>query len=170
MIGVGLSVGLGGAPQSGAPAAPNPNLLLWSEQFQQAVWAKMSATVDADVALNPAGTETTADRISLTGLGSIIQLSATGATTGATVTHNVTLTGGFERYDLSGTFDGAVYAASVYIREEGATGFTVRLQLLRSGGFIALRFVDTGDEPVFLAWGAKLETPSLTAYVKREGT
>lgn len=160
---------MGQRPGGGAPSA-NPNLLKWSEQFQQAVWTKTSATVEADVALNPAGTETTADRISLTGLGSLIQLSTTPATTGATITRNVTLTGDFERYDLSGTFDGTVYVASVYIGEEGSTGFTVRLQLLRSGGFIALRFVDTGDEPVFLAWGAKLETPSLTAYVKREGT
>lgn len=172
MIGIGLGLGLGvsGGSQGGAPAPePNPNLLLWSEEFQQATWTKSSATITADAGDAPLG-GSVADRVALTGLGNVSQVSGVAATTGAGAFASANLSTAWQRFSVSGTFDDAVYVFSVYLREEAVAGLEVQLRLERSGGFLACRLRDLGDEPTFLAWGAKLETPDLTTYVKREGT
>lgn len=170
MIGIGLGFGVSGGSQGGAPAPePNPNLLLWSEEFQQSEWAKTSATVTADAGDAPLG-GSVADRIALTSFGNVSQVSTVAATVGSTSVSSAILSTAWQRFSVSGTFDGTAYVFSVYLREEVAAGLEVRLRIERSGSFLACRLQDLGDEPIFLAWGAKLETPDLTTYVKREGT
>jgi hypothetical protein len=171
-LGVGISPG-DSPPTAEAPAEPNPNLLLWSEEMQQAVWTVGAGTVlvTADGGLNPTGDETTADLLAFGGTGSVIgQTSATAAATGAAALSTLSLTGGYSRHSLSGTFDGVVYFLSVNLQEPLGGGSELQLRLERSGGFLRGGLRDLGDSPTVLAWGWKLETPDLTAYVKREGS
>lgn len=168
MIGVGLSVGLAGAPQSGGAAEPNPNLLLWSEALNNAAWVASGATVTANAANDPDGLPT-AERVAYDAEGSLSQttdvLVAAGDPASATKLAGAAL----ERHDITGTFDGAPYRFSVYAKGADAN---FSMALFRSGGALVVRLSnpdDGGGIDVDFAW-TKLETPTLTAYVKREGT
>lgn len=169
MIGVGLSVGLANAPQSGVPASPNPNLLLWSEEMQQAVWTVSAGavTVTADADTGPFG-GSVADQLAFGASGTIGQTSSTAATTGAAVLATKTTAAAWARYSISGSFDGVDYVLSVYLRDPSSSD--IRMRLERVGGFLRGSLQDIGDEPTLFACCWKLETPSLSAYVKREGT
>lgn len=160
---------VGGALATGAPAEPNPNLLLWSEEAQQAVWTKSNVTVTADIGDLD---RPTADELAYAGAAAIItQLSATAATTGALVSTTANLTSAWQRFSVSGTFDGIVYVASVYLREPSGAGNALSLRISRSAGFLLVGLRDNlGGAPTVYADAWKLETPDLTAYVKREGT
>lgn len=171
MIGVGLSAGLGGAAQGGgAPASPNPNLLLWSEALDNAAWTKAGAMVNANTALDPGGVESTADEIVFAASGSVRQVTTTPALAGDPVFVSASPTAEWGRFSISGTFDEAVYVFSVYIRDPSASA-SVTLRIDRSGGFLRCSLIEGLAEgfSVLVAW-AKLETPDLTTYVKREGT
>jgi hypothetical protein len=170
MIGVGLSAELGGgAPQGGAmpEVDPNPNLLLWSEEMQQATWAAADAVVTANQGQDELGA-TTADEIAFAVGGTVMQATGIAAVAGANQGATFEPPPARERFSHSGVFDGTTYQFSAFL--ESATGGQIRLELLRSGGFLAVRFRDIGDETVVLVSQVKLETPTLTAYVKREGT
>ncbi len=169
MISMGIH-DLGGLTMGGeawAPAEdePNPNLLLWSEQFQQAAWTKTNATVTADVGADPLG-GTTADQIAFLAGGAVRQVTAVAAASGVAVT--ATIATNDERPSATGTFDGTVYVFSVHPEPVGGAA-DIRLRIDRSGGFLRVSIEDAGDEATMTVWGAKLETPDLTAYVKREG-
>ena len=147
---------------------PNPNLLLWSEEMQQATWSKTSCTATADAGADPLS-GATADEVVFAATGVLAQ-TAFAATTGATVFLNHTLSSGWVRYSLTGTFDGTAYVLSVWINEPSGSNSELRLQMHRVGGVVVCSLRNTGDDPTVLVWGWKLETPDLTAYVKREGT
>lgn len=168
MIGVGLSVGLAGAPQTGAGAEPNPNLLLWSEALDNAVWTANGAAVTANAANDPDG-QSTAERVAFDPEGNVSQVTPVAATTGDPVGATKTAGAALARFDITGVFDGTTYRYSVYAK---GAGVNFSMSLFRSGGFIVARLANPDDVDgiaVDFAW-AKLETPSLTAYVKREGT
>lgn len=163
----GTGISAGGGISSAGPPEPNPNLLLWSEAMQQAAWVAVDATVTADQGQDELGA-TTADEIAFAVGGTVTQVTDIPAVAGANQGATFEAPAARERFSHSGTFDGTVYVYSAFL--ESATGGQFRLELLRSGGFLAVRFRDIGDETVVLVSQVKLETPSLSAYVKREGT
>lgn len=165
-MGLGLGVGLGGGviPPSGGP---NPNLLLWTEEMQQATWSKTGVTVIADVG-SPSWP--TADQVAFAAGATVLaQTSGVAATAGATAFSDIEVTTAEVRRTVTGTFDGAVYVLSVHLSDP-VGGYLIRLQLHRVGGFLMASLRNVGDNPTILVAGWKLETPDLTAYVKREGT
>lgn len=161
---------------TGGGAAPSPdpnaNLLLWSEEMQRAAWVQTGdVTVSANAGLNPGSDETTADDLLFGAINARhSQTTGIAATTGAAVVLNITLTGAYVRRSLTGTFDGTAYYLSLYIFEPSGDGSDIQLRLEIVGGFLVASLRDTGDDPTVRVWGWKLETPTLTAYVKREGT
>jgi hypothetical protein len=166
--GTGISAG-GSIPSAASPDEPNPNLFLWSEEMQRATWVKSDVAVTADAATHPDG-GATADVLTFTAGGSILQASDSAALSGNSVSTSFAPDASWTRRSVSGTFDGVVYVLSVETRDLTEAGLAVHLRLFRSGGFLAGGFSDLGEEaPAFECWGWKLETPDLTAYVKREG-
>lgn len=166
-LGLGLRPGFSGGVAPGS--APNPNLLLWSEEFDRAVWAG-ALGVAANSVADPLG-GSTADRVSLPSGGQHVQTTAIAATTGAGVFLGVTLAPGLVRLSASGVFDGVTYVYSEWLASPG--GQDINLSIYRSGGFITAGLSDLsdlGDLLIIDRWGAKLEAPNLTTYVKREGT
>ena len=168
MIGVGLSVGLAGAPQSGGAPAPNPNLLLWSEELQQAVWTATDCTVTANQANDSQG-QPTLDRLAFAELGSIGQTADVAATAGATVTASPEINATPQTYTVTGTFDSSPYTFSVEL--SAAVELQIQIAILRSGGFLRVLIRDlNGEAPTIFAGRAKLEqSATATAYIKREG-
>lgn len=166
---IGLGLGLqfaGGAPPPGAPS-PNANLLLWSEEFQQAAWTT-DGVVTANNAADPLG-DSTADTVAFVADGVLQQASATAATTGSNASSPIVLTTSWVRYSVSGTFDGNAYIFSLYLK--GAVGGEEFLLIIsRGGGVLVCSVLESLSAAATVrAWGAKLETPSLTDYIKREG-
>lgn len=156
--------------RSAGSGAANPNLLLWTEEMDNAVWVKSGGvTVSADFANDPAG-NLTADRVTSPALdGAIAQISATAAAVGAAVTLDYALTSSWSRQEVVGSFDGLSYTFSVHLKA-GDIGAAVRLQLDRSGGFLRVQVIDRADGLQVLIWGAQLEqSVSSTAYQKRSG-
>ena len=165
----GVGVGIGGSPVVDEPGE-NPNLLLWTEALDNAVWTKSAGvTVAANVAADPVSAPT-ADRVTSPALnGSVSQVSLTAAATGSAVTLDYTLTTSWSRQEATGTFDGLPFTFSCYLKA-GDAGSDVRLQLDRSGGFLRVQVIDRADGVVVLAWGAQLEqAASASAYRAREG-
>lgn len=154
-----------GNPAFSAPGAPNPNLLHWSEEFDRAAtWVPTNATVTANAALDPWG-GATADSVQFASGGKLRQTTTVAASTGASAFAIVDTSQ--SRASVSGTFDGVVYVFSVHFQE--GDGTILRLRIERVGGFLCVGPEDVGDEGLFHIAGAKLETPDLTAYAKREG-
>lgn len=172
MLRLGIGTGIGGpAPAAGGGLdSPNPNLLLWSEEFQQAAWTGASA-VSANSVADPLG-GTTADRVTIASGGQHVQVTTVAAAAGASVFSPRTLSAGVPtRVSATGTFNGVAYVYSEYLASPDSAD--ISLSIYRSGGFLVVGLTDTsdlGDPLVIDRWGAKLETPDLTDYVKREGT
>lgn len=165
----GPGVGVGGSPPSGA-ASPNPNLLLWSQDFDNGIWTG-ALSVSANSVVDPMG-GSTADRVSINSGGQHVQTTSIAATSGASIFSSRTLSPGVPTlYSASGTFDGITYVYSEYLASP--SGQEINLSIYRSGGFIVVGLTDLsdlGDLLVIDRWGAKLETPNLTTYVRRDGT
>lgn len=160
MAGLGLSLGAGlGSPRAGgggtAPVV-SPNLLAWTEAFDNVAWVKSVCTVDATGAMSPIGDET-ADEIISSGPASIRQLSATAATSGVDATAAITITPGWARYSVVGVFDALSFAFSIYIKKVIGGGSALRLRIGRSGGFLQCSVEDSAGLGDYLAWGAQLE-------------
>lgn len=152
-IGVGLGVGIGSQSAPPAGGSSNPNLLLFPEAIDNAVWVKTAATVTPNTG-DP--THPNADQVAFGASGSVAQTSTTGATTGATASTSFTLAGVWERQSVTGTFDGVPYTFSAEFL--GLGGEDIGLLILRSGAFLKVVFEDASDlAPTVLAWGAKLE-------------
>lgn len=165
-LGVGVSVGRRQAVQD---PGENPNLLLWTEEFQQATWAKTSATVAADYG-DPSFDQ--ADRVTNSSATSAVrQISATASSTGAAAVAVVSAQAAWARESVSGTFDGLAYTFSVYLKDESGGGVPgLRLRIDRSGGFLRCSIEDTGDEGIYGVYGAQLEqAASASPYQRREG-
>lgn len=173
MIGVGLSVGLASAPQSGGPAAPNPNLLLWSETFDNATWAKSNATVTANAGLDPLGGSTADEVANGTSTATIGEVSTVAAASGgATVT--VVPLAEWTRFSVTATFDTGQFTFSLWLRDPADNGSDLQVRMEVSGGFIRCFLRDGGESLTFLAWGAKLEiggsaTGTAANYGRTEG-
>lgn len=166
----GVGVGIGGSPVVEEPGA-NPNLLLWTEAFDNAVWTATSAAIVADAVADPFAV-LTAETVTNSAGGALRQISGTASTTGAAATALVDTGGEWIRRSVSGTFDSLSYTFSVYLRDGTGGGIpSLRLRLDRSGGFLRCSIEDAGDEAIYHAWGAQLEqAASASTYQKREGS
>lgn len=166
-----LGLGLGSAAtldDGGGTPSPNPNLLKWSEQFQQAEWVASGAIVTADAGVDPDG-GATADSVLLGGAGhSVAQISTATAASGSATAAVSAADGAWNRRTVTTVFDTGTYVFSVWLQGVGSA-LTVLLALDQSGGLIRCQIRRLAANGTILAWGAKLETPGLTAYVKREG-
>jgi hypothetical protein len=139
----------------GQDPTTNPNLLLWTEELDNAIWQTDSA-ITPDNAIDPLS-GSTADTISFLADGFVSQVSSTAATTGVSGNNGVILTTSWVRYEVTSTFDGLSYVFSVYLR--GASGGEeVRLNLSRAGGFLKCFLIENASAPATVrAWGAQLE-------------
>ncbi len=164
---------VGGAVVTGAPAEPNPNLLLWSEACDNAAWAKTATTIFADNALDPGGINATADLVQFTlGTGAIRQTTSVAAASGAGANLGIfdVASDVLTRYEISAVFDGVAYTYSAYL-QSNEVGVGGRIRIDRSGGFIRCSFEDVGDAAAFwVAWQQLEVGATATVYVKREGT
>jgi hypothetical protein len=163
---MGLGVAVGSRVGAGAAPAANPNLLLWTEEMDEAVWIKTSCSILVDQ-------EGVADEVlSSAAAASVAQVSATAATTGSDVTQVALIDGGFGRFSVTGTFDGLSYTYAVDLKDTGlAATPELTLRLGRSGGFLRVAIEDAAGDADYLARNHQLEqaaTPS--AYVRRSGT
>lgn len=100
------------------------NLLQWSEQFNDAAWAKAQATVTANSAIAPDGT-TTADTLLDTAVSNIhyISQTVTGSPSGVTYTVSAYLKASTLSYATIGLSDissGSLYAVAVFNLSSGA--------------------------------------------------
>jgi hypothetical protein len=169
-MGARAGVGFGaGAPATGGPPSPNPNLLLWSEELDRAAtWVVTDALVVANSGLDDDGAAT-ADLLLLSGLGSVQQVTAIAGTAGSGAGQKIA-TSTRTTHSVSASIDGVTYVFSARLQDPADSGLGVQMGIFVVGGFIACRFRDLGDESAVLVSWAKLETPTLTAYIKREGT
>jgi len=170
-LGPCLGLPLGAPVVGAAPPAPNPNLLLWTEEFDNAAWTKTTASVVANDTAGPLS-GSTADRIDYQApFGTATQATTTAAAAGAEVHLDIfDVATTWTRYEISGTFSAVVYVFSVYLKQTEA-GIGGRIRLQRSGGFLACSVEDIGDVGSCWACCAQLEVgATATVYVRRGGS
>lgn len=161
-IGGGVGVGIGGQSAPPAGGASNPNLLLFPEAFDNAIWLKALGAV---VTANPGdATHPTADRIDFSAGGKVAQ-TATQAAIAGSASFTLTLVSGWSRYSVTGAVDGLPYTFSLELLGGADAGSQLQLFVGAVGGFLQVYARDLGDLPVVLAYGAKLEqAASFSAY------
>lgn len=144
----------------------NPNLLRWTEEFDNAVWVASGVTVTPNATPPPPGL-TRADQLAFDPDSSIGQASTVAATTGALASLAPVISTSWERFSKAGTYDGLPYTYSIHLR--GAVGGEpISLFLARVGGFLKATLLENSSAggTIFVS-GAKLEQGSLTDYVHR---
>lgn len=152
-----MDVGSSLSSPQGVAVVVNSNLLLFTEQLDNAVWTKASVTVTADAATDPLG-GATADRIVGSSIASTVtQASSVSAASGSGA-QVYALTTSWVRYSVTATFDVGQYTFSCWLKEASGGGSDYSLLLLVSGGKITVRLRDGGDGVTLHAWGAKLES------------
>lgn len=178
----GVGIGVGGSTVAEAGGA-NPNLLLWSEEFQREAWTANGVTVTADNANDPDGVTVTADLLDPTPGGGgfntfLQQVSSAVPVEGRAYTFSFWMkrAQGSDETDFrlgdgvgvsSANFGSAVEWTRVSITRTAAPGSTeLRVTIQPMGTEIG-----ETDLTTIWVWGAKLEEGAVaTAYVKREGT
>jgi hypothetical protein len=143
-------------------AKAEENLLLYSQEFDNAYWDKISASVSANAVVAPDGTST-AESITFTGAGSNARIVAVNSViSGATYTYSVFLKGtagqtvSIEFDTTPGTTVTLTSTWARYSVTNAATAGTVNSRIISRTGNTAT---------VFDAWGAQLEQrSSVTAY------
>lgn len=163
MIGVGVGVGLAPEVPQAAGGGSNPNLLLFPEAFDNAVWVKTATGVTANLS---DGVNANADQLAMSGTAGIVtQTTAVAVGAGSAAGLDVALTPFPVRSQVSGTFGGVAYTFSVVLSSEDV-GQTVFLLISRVGGVLQVMLTDSdATDPTFTAWGAKLEqAPAFTTY------
>lgn len=171
----GVEVGAGTCITADSPDG-NPNLLLWSEEFDRAgTWTASNFGITANTGPDPDGVEVTADTAAWLGASAALsQITPQAATSGAQAAATVGITATWERFSVTGTFDGQPFTFSVYLKAGAEGTGNVRLVLDRSGGFLRVAIADAlpaADEIGFVADWAKLEQAAEpSGYIKREGT
>lgn len=164
MMTLGLSPALGSAPVS-APAGPNPNLLLWTDEVDNAAWVKTNTTVLADQ-------NGVADQLTSTAAGAAVrQVTTTAASTGAAATATITPSGtaSFNHGEVSGTFDGVLYTFSAEFKDAGG-GETVDMKIDRSGGFLRCSLEEAIGDGDYLVRHLQLEVGPFSSYQHRGGS
>ena len=160
----GLGVAIGAIRAAGGGAA-NPNLLLWTDEVDNAIWTKENAVVTPDQ-------NGVADEIASTSVSAAVrQVSGTAATTGAAVTADVTPSGtaSFNHGEVSGTFDGTVYTFSGSFKDAGG-GEPVTMRIDRSGGFLRCSLEEPIGDGDYLVKNLQLEVGPFSAYHHRGGS
>lgn len=117
------------------------NLLTFSEQFDNALWAKNVATVTANLAVAPDGT-TTADLLTSTGAD------------------------GYAGRNTLGLGGGLQYTASVYLRADAPT--TLRLYLVETAGGSAVQFVTCNVTTEWQRFSVSLTTGAAVTAVSMQ--
>lgn len=172
MISISPALALGGIELSTDPASgagtpgPNPNLLLHTEEMDNAVWTKTNCVVFVEA-------EGTADEIASTAPNAVLsQVTATAALVGADATSTKPIDPTLTRYEMTGTFDGLPYTLSAKIKDTGAASVPeVRFRISRSGGFLKAGFEDpVGDGDYIIAEVQLEQAAAATDYVQRLGT
>lgn len=160
-----------GAPVAVAPAGANPNLLLWTEEFDNAVWAKTNCTVRVSEAVDPGGAATADAMASTAPEAALRQTTDVAAVAGDAVTQAVAFTTSYVRGSVTGTFDGQQYTFSIYVRDTGlALDPSITLRLDRAGGFLRCSIEDpVGDGDYVLAWAQLEAAGAATTYTYRGG-
>ena len=164
------------APLRTTPS-PSPNLILWSEQFQQPSWTKFNVTATADQTNDPDGL-LTADLLTPVSETSWIgQNSAVTPNPGGVYTVSVWAKGGPLWSGLGGIElilleNGGSRALSDFAVSADWQRFSWSGVLSSSPTSVGLRiYPDIGGHGIDVyTWGAKLEEEFTTDYVKREGT
>jgi hypothetical protein len=172
MAGLGLGLGAGlGSPSAGggggAVGPPNPNLLLWSEDLDNASWAKTGCMVVA----NQGGTTGTADEIiSSAGTAAVRQVTSIAASSGSAATATTAFhAGSFGRDSVTGTFDGLPYTFSAESRDSGG-GETYTLRLDVVGGFLRVSVEEpVGDGDALFQYFQLEQAAAFTTYHSRGG-
>lgn len=169
LLALGKSPTRYGSPSSvgrGAALA-SINLLLWTEEFDNAAWTKTAVTVTADLAADPLGGSTADTAVDAVGGGAVRQSSATTASTGSAATATVSPLATWSRFSVTGTFDGVSYTWSVHLQDLTETA-TLRLRLDRFAGKLRASVENLGGAATFNLWGAQLEqAASASAYEHR---
>ena len=154
-----------------APPEPSPNLLLWSEQFQQAAWGASGVTVTADQVNDP-NDLLTADLLNPeNGLGRVSQLAQGGVSPGLTDTLSVYIlmapghTGGQTRLQIN---DGVASSLAGFVATASWERVSLTYTTSLSATTLEARIIPDTLGTAIYAWGAKLEEGNLTDYVKRE--
>lgn len=152
-----------------SPPPTNTNLLLWTEELDNAVYVKTGATIEADYG---DATYPSADQITFGPSGTVRQTSTTPAAAGDAVTALVTCDTTWERREVTGTFDGLPYVFHLDTIDRSGGGVPqVQLRIDRSGGFLRISVEDLGDEAIVGIARLQLEQSALaTSYQQREGT
>ena len=171
MIGIGLSPGSAPPVVAASGGEENPNLLLWTEELDNAVWSQTSVVLLADAGASPLGGINAELLAFQSSAGAVRQISASAASSGAAVTNGIfDVATEWTRYEVTGSFDATDYVFSVYLKQSEA-GIAQRIRLDRSGGFLRCSVEDLGDVGAVYAWGAQLELgTTATAYQRRGGT
>jgi hypothetical protein len=164
-----LGLGLGSAAildSGGGAPPPNPNLFLWTEAIDNAVWTKTNCVVFSEA-------EGSADEIASTAASAVIaQVTTTAALVGADATSTKSIGPSLVRYEMTGTFDGLPYTLSAKLKDTGnASVPEVVFRISRSGGFLRGSFEDPVGDGDYIITEVQLEqAASASAYVYREGT
>lgn len=163
---LGLSGGLSSGLVVSAPAA-NPNLLLWTDSIDNAVWTKTASIISADQ-------DGVADGWASTGTTSAVrQISTTAASTGSAATATMTpgQLGAYVHGEVSGTFDGTLYTFSMEAKDTGAAAVpSIRLRIDISGGFLRCSLEDPAGDGDYLVQHLQLQVGAFTSYHSRGGT
>lgn len=164
----GLSVGLLGG---GAAPSPNPNLLLWSEEMDRPEWVVAGgASVDPDQIISDDPYSGVADGVDFAALNSTLSQTTTVAVATGSGGQTIGLSAEWVRESFSLSMNGTTYVVSLMIIEDSGAGSDIQLRMDAVGGFLRVQLRDVGDNPTVRVVEWKLETPTLTDYVKREGT
>lgn len=149
-MGIGVGAGVGGA------LAANPNLLRWTEQFDNPVWVASGVTVTPDAVAPPPDTSR-ADRLVFAADSQISQLSQTAVATGVGGLSAPAITTGWQRFEKAAVFDGDSYTFSIFMM--GAVGGEpVSIGIVRTSGVLqALLFENASVGATIFVSGAQIE-------------
>lgn len=165
-LGIGLAVGLGPPSDGAGGGAANPNILLWTDELDQAVWVKTNCTVFPDV-------DGVADEFSSLAAGaSVAETTTVAAATGAVATGTFSPSPtGYQHGEVSGTFDGVLYTLSCEAKDGGAAATpSLTLTIDRSGGFLRCTVSDPAGDGDYNIRHLQLEVGPFSSYQHRGGT
>lgn len=160
MIGLGIGIGpvrdggrFFGGPSPSLPSGSNPNLLLFPEAFDNAVWSKNAITLTADYG---DGTFPTADRLVIPTPRLLLQTTTTAGAAGGGAA-NITIATSWAPYSFTASVDSLPYTLTAEILSISGSK-SLHLEIIIVGGFIQCRLQNQSGvtSTIGLAW-MKLE-------------